>query len=123
VEGEKITDNTHTVLRGAYQLALAGENAYVHMRTMTAAAQARQERQKRNRQVLKCQSGVIYADQARAMVKTRQNEEREKEIKRWIRERKKLRAAHTKAYKPVHRQLRLVWASMRVAGCFFYEED
>jgi hypothetical protein len=103
VEGEKITSNTHTILRGAYQLALAGENAYIHMRSMTAAAQARQERQKRNRQVLKCQSGVIYADQARTMVRKREKEEREKEIKKWIRERGKLRTAHTKAYKPIHR--------------------
>jgi hypothetical protein len=122
VEEEKITSNTRTVLRGAYQLALAGENAYIHMRSMTAAAQARQERQKRNRQVLKCQTGVIYADQARAMVRTREKEERRKEIEKWIRERRKLRTSHTKAYKPIHGQLELVWASMRAAGCFFYED-
>ena len=53
VEGEKVTRNTRTVLRGAYQLALAGEHAYIEMRSMTATAQARQERQKRNQQVLK----------------------------------------------------------------------
>ena len=56
------------------------------------------------------------------MVRKREKEEREKEIKKWIRERVKLRAAHTKAYKPIHRQLELVWASMRVAGCFSYED-
>jgi hypothetical protein len=84
VEGEQITRNTRTVLRGAYQLALAGEHAYIEMRSMTAAAQARQERQKRNRQVLKSQSGVIYADQARVMIRKRETEEREKEIKKWI---------------------------------------
>jgi hypothetical protein len=56
------------------------------------------------------------------MIKTRQKEEREKEIKQWIRERTKLRAAHTKAYKPVHRQLELIWALIRAAGCFFYED-
>jgi hypothetical protein len=44
VEGEKITRNTRTVLCSAYELAMASENAYIHMRTMTAAAQARQER-------------------------------------------------------------------------------
>jgi hypothetical protein len=123
VEGEKLTRNTRTVLRGAYQLALAGENAYIHMRSMTAAAQARQERQKRNRQVLPCQTGVIYADQARAMVKKRATEEREKEIKKWIRERKKLRTTHTKAYRPIHGQLELLWASMRAAGYFSYEDN
>ena len=48
VEGEEISRNTRTVLRGAYQLALASENAYIHMRSITAAAQARQERQKWN---------------------------------------------------------------------------
>jgi hypothetical protein len=123
VEGEKITQNTRTVLRGAYQLALAGENAYIHMRTMTAAAQARQERQKRNRQVLPHQIGVIYADDARKMVRKREMEQREKEIKKWIRERGKLRTVHTKAYKPIHRQLELVWASMRAADCFSYEDN
>ena len=38
MEGEKITRNTHTILCGAYQLALAGEHAYIEMRSMTAAA-------------------------------------------------------------------------------------
>ena len=123
VEGDKLTPNAHTILCGAYQLALAGENAYIHMRSMTAEAQARQERQKRNRQVLKCQTGVLYADQARTMVKKRTKEEREKEIKTWIRERTRLRATHTKAYTPIHKQLELVWASMRAAGCFSYEDN
>jgi hypothetical protein len=53
VEGEQILRNISTVLRGAYQLVLAGENAYIYIREMTAEAQARQERQKRDRQVLK----------------------------------------------------------------------
>jgi hypothetical protein len=92
------------------------------MRMMTAEAQARQERQKRNRQVLKCTSGIVYADQARAMVRTREKEEREKEIKRWIRERNKLRAAHTKAYKPIHQVLERLWVVRRAAGHFSYED-
>jgi hypothetical protein len=57
------------------------------------------------------------------MVKTREKEERGKEIKKWIRERGKLRTAHTKAYKPIHRQLELVWALMRAAECFSYEDQ
>ena len=56
------------------------------------------------------------------MVKKREMEEWEKEVKKWIRERGKLRTAHTKAYKLIHRQLELVWALMRVAGCFSYED-
>ena len=123
VEGEKVTRNTRTVLRGAYQLALAGEHAYIYMREMTAEAQARQERQKRDRQVLKSQSGIIYADQARAMVRTRLKEEQEKELKRLIRGSKKRQTTHAKAYGPIHRQVELVWASMRAAGCFSYKDN
>jgi hypothetical protein len=123
IEEEGISRNTRTVLRGAYQLALAGENAYIHMRSMTAEAQARQERQKRNRQVLKSQTGIIYAADARQMVRKREMEQREKEIQKWIRQQKRLRPAYTKAYKLIHRQLELVWASMRAAGLFSYEDS
>jgi hypothetical protein len=57
------------------------------------------------------------------MVRKREREEREKEIKKWIRGRGKLRTAHIKAYKLIHRQLELVWALICVTGYFLYEDN
>ena len=66
---------------------------------------------------------MIYANQAYIIVKKREVEEQGKEIKKWIYECRKLRTAYTKAYKLIHRQLELVWALMRVAGCFLYKDN
>lgn len=116
------SQNMRITLRGAYHIALAGENVLIQTRSMTAAAQARQECQKRNRRVLNSDMGVMRSDQARVMVKERIQLEFDKEIQKCLKERTKLRTAHRKAFTPIHRQLQLVWASMRAAGCFSYEE-
>jgi hypothetical protein len=57
------------------------------------------------------------------MIKTREKEKQEKEIQQQIRGSKKRRTDHAKVYRPIHKQLELVWASIHTAGCFSYENN
>jgi len=86
---------------------------------MTSIAQTRRKRQLRTNKVLKTEMGVIYLHQARKMVNNRIWEE----VAIIIRKNHEMKQPpltaqkrHATAYKPIHKQLELVWASMRASG-------
>jgi hypothetical protein len=122
-ERHSLSNNARITLRGARQIALAGEHALIQMKSMTATAQARQERQKRGRRILNSEMGIIRSHQARSMTKKRDQDEFNKGVQRWLKDRSRLHTAHRKAFEPIHKQLRVLWTSMRAAGWFSYEDS
>jgi hypothetical protein len=107
------------VQKGAENLAVAGDQAVAELTTMTSIAQTRRKRQLRTNKVLRTEMGVIYSHQARKMVNNRVWGEVAIIIRKNCQMKQPPVTAqkrHAVAYKPVHKQLELVWASMRTSG-------
>jgi hypothetical protein len=126
LENEDLSDNVKRTLMGAFTMSVAGDQAVGELRTMTSIAQSRRARQQRSRTTLKSSMGVIYSHQARRMTQGRLEAEMRDLQFEYSRMKgmpagKKKR--HLQAYKPVHDQLELVWASMRATGDLSYENE
>ena len=70
--------------------------------------------------------GVIYSQDARKIVRNKLENEIEMlkfEFGRMKGMQPTKKKRHIQAYKPVHDQLQLVWASMRAAGFLSYENQ
>jgi hypothetical protein len=122
---QDINLDVRRTLVGALRISVAGDQAIGELTTMTSIAQTRRQRQTQDRRQVDTSMGVIYSYKARALKQGRlQAEIRNLIVKNDARKRMPVGAKiqHFKAYKPIHAQLELVWASMRSAGLFAYEE-
>jgi len=120
---DEIPDCVRRTLVGALRMSVAGDQAIAELTTMTSIAQSRRHRQTRNRRHIDSKMGVIYSHQVRSAKQGRL----QGEIRAQIAKNEALKGIpigakkrHFKAYKPVHNQLELVWASMRSAGLLDY---
>lgn len=118
-----IPDTVRKTLVGALRMSVAGDQAIAELTTMTSIAQSRRLRQARDRRHVDSSMGVIYSHQVRSAKQGRlQGETRDLLTKNKALKGMPVGAKkrHCKAYKPVHNQLNLVWASMRSAGLLDY---
>jgi hypothetical protein len=125
MDKEDLSDNVRKTLWGAHNMAVIGDQAIGELRTMTSVAQERRTRQKRSKFTLKSGMGIIYAKNARKMVQGKflqEMSELEAKYKAMTKMPLAAKKRHAKAYKPVHKDLEKVWASMRKAGLYYYED-